>query len=73
MQLTGLLSQLSYTNQDHLQRGCTAPSEVKPPALIINQENALQTCEQANLMETFSQLRVTLSQMALAYVKLTSN
>lgn len=29
IQLTGLLSQLSYTNQDHLLRGCTAPQWVE--------------------------------------------
>jgi hypothetical protein len=38
-----------------------------------NQENALQDCLQANLTETFSQLRYFSSQMTLACVKWTKN
>lgn len=38
-------------------QGGTALSGLGPPKSIINQENAPQTCLEANLMEAFSQLR----------------
>ena len=69
MSLTGLLpnallSLLSYTTQDNLPRADTAPLLLPPlglgPTEITNQENALQTCLQANLMEAIPQLRVSL-------------
>jgi hypothetical protein len=42
----------SYTTQGHLHKGCTAYSEVGPLTLSRNQENAIQACLQANVMET---------------------
>ena len=42
-----LFSYLSYAVQAHVPRGGTAHSEVGPPILINNQENATHT----NLME----------------------
>ena len=38
--LHGLLNLLSYTAQDHLPRGGTAYSGLRPQTTIINQENA---------------------------------
>lgn len=40
-------------NQDHLPRDGTTHSKLGPFTSIINQENVLQTCQQANLMEVF--------------------
>lgn len=59
----GLVSLLPYTTQDHhpgtaLPPPHPDPSELGPRSSIINQENALQTCLQANLVDVFSQLRV---------------
>ena len=42
--------------QSYLITGGTAPGELHPATSIINQENALQTYLQANLMEAFSQV-----------------
>lgn len=41
---------LSYETEDHLFRRGTAQSELGPPTLAINQENAPQTCLWENLM-----------------------
>lgn len=43
--LSGLLSLVSYTPQNHLPR-----SELGPPTPIIDQENAPHRCSQANLI-----------------------
>lgn len=51
-----LLSLLSYTSQDRLLWNGTAHSELDSPA-SINRENALQSCLQANQIETLSYLR----------------
>ena len=61
MKLTGLflmacLACLSYITQDHLPTGGTAPVLLVPFTSVINQENTLQTCVKANLMEPLSQL-----------------
>lgn len=53
----GLLSQLSYTLQDHKQgRSYTTPSELGPPTLIIDPVNGLQPCLWASLIERLSQI-----------------
>ena len=55
---------LSYTIQDHLTSSATSHTELGPPTLIINQENAPQSCLQANLMEAVSQLQSLFLQMS---------
>lgn len=52
----------------HSRTRSTTHSELGPPAPIINQESA----SQANLVETFSQLKSPSSKMSLASVELTS-
>jgi len=52
----GFFSLLSYTNQD-LPRNGAPHSGLDSVTSVINQENASQTCPQANQMGTFSQLR----------------
>lgn len=47
--------------QEHLPREGTAHSMLTPPTSIVNQENAPQTCLQANLMEAISQPRFPFS------------
>ena len=42
-------------NPEHLPRNGTAHSGLCPPTSIINQENILQACLQANLMEAIPQ------------------
>jgi hypothetical protein len=55
----GLLTLLSYTTQEYFLRhrewngGSTTHSGLGPLTSIINQENALQSCLQASLMEAF--------------------
>lgn len=44
MLLTGLLSLLSYSMQDHLPRDWAAHSGLSPSTSIINQEHARQAC-----------------------------
>jgi hypothetical protein len=51
--LTGLLRLLSYTFQDHLPKGGTTHSVLGPFTSIINQQSALHTCLQANLLGNF--------------------
>lgn len=50
------LSLLSYTFQDHLLRAILAYHRLDPPTAVINLENALQICLQANVMKDVSQL-----------------
>jgi hypothetical protein len=52
---SGLLSPFSYTTQDPLPMGSTTHSGLGLPTPIINQENVLQICLQANLVAIFSQ------------------
>ena len=52
-----LAQPLSYTNQDHLPRSRLTHNELDCLRSIINQENAPQTCLQANLRKVFSLLR----------------
>lgn len=59
-----LLNFPSYTTEDHLTSSATSHSELDPPTLIINQENAPQSCLQANLMEAVSQLKSLFPQMS---------
>ena len=54
MQLTGLLSLLSYRTQDCQPRDGSTHYELGPCLLI----NALQFCLQPKLIKTFSQLRL---------------
>ena len=56
----GLLNLLSYSTQDYQPRGVPTHSELGPLPSIINQENALQACPQANLVGVFAQLRFPL-------------
>lgn len=55
--LTGLISMADSVrflyNQNHLSRDGIIHSKLGPSTSIINQENALQTCQKANLMEFF--------------------
>lgn len=53
MALTGLLTLLPYTTEDHRPRVSTTYRELGPPTMIINQENASQAYPQANLEGTF--------------------
>lgn len=65
----GLLSLLSYRT---IYSGVTPPNSVLSPSpSIINQENALETCLQASLLESLSQLRFVLPKITLACVELT--
>lgn len=52
-----LFHQPSSTLQDHLPRDGTAPGDLGPPISVFSQENATQTCLQANHMEAVSQTR----------------
>lgn len=54
--LHGFLSLVSYMIQNHLPRGGNTHNGLGLPMSIINQENNLQTCPQAKLMEEFSLL-----------------
>lgn len=45
------------TTQDHFPKGDTANYELGSPTLTISQENSLQTCLKASLIEASSQLR----------------
>lgn len=58
--LHGLLILLSYATQDYLPRGGTKHSRLGPAILVIKQENALQTFQQANHTVASSQLRFLL-------------
>lgn len=55
-----LLSLLSSIPQGHLSRESTAPSGLGPSTSLIEEENVLKACSQANLMEASSQPRVLL-------------
>ena len=55
MLLTYLPHMLSYTDQDHMPKGCPAHTELILPISIINHENVAQTCFQSSLTEAFSQ------------------
>lgn len=57
MLLTGLLSLLSYRNQDYLLKGVTIPSEQGSPTLITNPNQFSTHSPTGNLMATFFQLR----------------
>lgn len=46
--------------ENHLPSGGTTRRGLGIPALISNQENALQVCPQGSLMEAISQLRFPL-------------
>lgn len=54
------LYSLSYTTQGHLSRSGTTHGGLGPHTSIINKEKALYTYLEANLIEAFSQLRVSL-------------
>lgn len=49
-----LLSLLSHLAQTHLPMGSTIHSELACASSVINEENALQLCLQANLIKAFS-------------------
>lgn len=51
-----LLSLLPYSAQDDHPRGSSAHHEMGPSILIINSENAPQTCPLASLVGALSQL-----------------
>ena len=68
--LNGFLSLLPNTMQGHFSTS-TVNSRLDSPKTIINQQNASQTCLQANLMEVFSPLKIPFFQMTLVCVKLT--
>lgn len=53
----GLLSQLSYTIQDHLSRGGNNHNGLDPPVSVINEENDPQGCSHSNLMEVILHLK----------------
>lgn len=57
--LVACSSQLAQPNtiMNHTPRVATSHRELGPSSSTINQKTALQTCQQANLMDTFSQLR----------------
>ena len=54
--------------QAKLARGGTNHSRLGLPTSVINQNNALQTCQQANLMEAI----LVFTFLLLKYVKLTA-
>lgn len=62
------LCYLSYTSQDHLPREGPTHKKLDSSRSIINQEDAPQSCLEANLMEAFCKRG---SQMTPAGVKLT--
>lgn len=56
-----LLSLPSHIAQTRLPKGSTIHSELSGASSVINEENALQFCLQANLVKAFSQLRLPFS------------
>jgi hypothetical protein len=44
---------LSYNTQEYLLRGDTAHHGLDSRVSIINEENVVQTCSEANLMKAF--------------------
>lgn len=72
--LTDLLAKACsscFTTQDHLSRADHHPSPQHTS--IMNQENALLSCSQVNLVETFFSVDLLTPQVILTYVKLTKN
>lgn len=53
----GFLGLLSYTTLYHLPKDGTSHSELGPPTLIVNQENAPTIMPTSLLMEAISQMR----------------
>jgi hypothetical protein len=71
MLLTVFLSWLVTQTRTTWLRVGTTCKRLDPSTSIIHQENAPKTCLQANVVGTFSQLRIPSSQMTLADKKQT--
>jgi hypothetical protein len=67
----GLFSWMSNSTQGHLPKGGTTHRGLSPLSLIIKPNNGPETCQLANLRETFSQFRFPSFQKNLACVKMT--